>query len=69
MQRRVHEPNLRTAAATDIAGVAHDGSRKAVKSFEVVRLLRPAAADFEGEWAIVDSNHGPPPYQSGALTD
>ena len=22
-----------------------------------------------GEWAIVDSNHGPPPYQSGALTD
>ena len=20
-------------------------------------------------WAIVDSNHGPPPYQSGALTD
>ena len=21
------------------------------------------------EWAIVDSNHGPPPYQSGALTD
>src|SRR4029450_8129398 len=21
------------------------------------------------KWAIVDSNHGPPPYQSGALTD
>jgi hypothetical protein len=21
------------------------------------------------EWAIVDSNHGPPPYQSGALTN
>jgi hypothetical protein len=20
-------------------------------------------------WAIVDSNHGPPPYQSGALTN
>ena len=27
--------------------------------------------DPRGEevWAIVDSNHGPPPYQSGALTD
>jgi hypothetical protein len=23
----------------------------------------------EREWAIVDSNHGPPPYQSGALTN
>ena len=22
-----------------------------------------------GKWAIVDSNHGPPPYQSGALTN
>ena len=21
------------------------------------------------EWAILDSNQGPPPYQSGALTD
>jgi hypothetical protein len=21
------------------------------------------------QWAIVDSNHGPPPYQSGALTN
>ena len=21
------------------------------------------------KWAIVDSNHGPPPYQSGALTN
>ena len=29
-----------------------------------------AAADVEEqEWAIVDSNHGPPPYQSGALTN
>jgi hypothetical protein len=22
-----------------------------------------------GKWAILDSNQGPPPYQSGALTD
>jgi 8-oxo-dGTP pyrophosphatase MutT (NUDIX family) len=34
-----------------------------------------AATDLEEaakaalKWAIVDSNHGPPPYQSGALTD
>src|SRR5919197_172239 len=28
----------------------------------------PAAPDFERKrWAIVDSNHGPPPYQSGRL--
>jgi hypothetical protein len=25
--------------------------------------------DFSRLWAIVDSNHGPPPYQSGALTN
>jgi hypothetical protein len=24
---------------------------------------------FGDVWAIVDSNHGPPPYQSGALTN
>jgi 8-oxo-dGTP pyrophosphatase MutT (NUDIX family) len=30
-------------------------------------LEEPARAAVE--WAIVDSNHGPPPYQSGALTD
>jgi hypothetical protein len=23
----------------------------------------------DAKWAIVDSNHGPPPYQSGALTN
>jgi hypothetical protein len=23
----------------------------------------------EQEWAILDSNQGPPPYQSGALTN
>lgn len=27
------------------------------------------AARAAVEWAIVDSNHGPPPYQSGALTN
>ena len=36
------------------------------------RALTPptiAAMCAASEWAIVDSNHGPPPYQSGALTD
>jgi hypothetical protein len=29
------------------------------------------ARPFSGtpKWAILDSNQGPPPYQSGALTD
>jgi hypothetical protein len=30
---------------------------------------RKAERATPGRWAIVDSNHGPPPYQSGALTD
>ncbi len=29
----------------------------------------PAADLKDAGWAIVDSNHGPPPYQSGALTN
>jgi hypothetical protein len=29
----------------------------------------PFANDPLREWAILDSNQGPPPYQSGALTD
>jgi hypothetical protein len=42
---------------------------------EVGRMRRGKIKAPEGrrffcdEWAIVDSNHGPPPYQSGALTD
>jgi hypothetical protein len=32
-------------------------------------LFRGGAPDLFREWAIVDSNHGPPPYQSGALTN
>jgi hypothetical protein len=28
-----------------------------------------AIGDGAPKWAIVDSNHGPPPYQSGALTN
>jgi hypothetical protein len=32
-------------------------------------LFRGGPSDLFREWAIVDSNHGPPPYQSGALTN
>jgi uncharacterized cupin superfamily protein len=39
-----------------------DSPRDAYAPLPHWRLGRP-------EWAIVDSNHGPPPYQSGALTD
>jgi hypothetical protein len=30
---------------------------------------RMAGLLLTSSWAIVDSNHGPPPYQSGALTN
>ena len=45
-----------------------DERRAAVKEVAPEEL---AASDLEEavRWAIVDSNHGPPPYQSGALTD
>ena len=33
------------------------------------RPRRTLLIEARQEWAIVDSNHGPPPYQSGALTD
>jgi hypothetical protein len=31
--------------------------------FEVIMLRPPPQRTSNGEWAIVDSNHGPPPYQ------
>src|SRR6185437_6745075 len=34
----------------------------------VPRAHPPASLSEHGEWAILDSNQGPPPYQSGALT-
>ena len=37
-----------------------------------VQTPAPCCLNLQGEperWAIVDSNHGPPPYQSGALTN
>ena len=32
-------------------------------------VMAPKAPDFRRRWAILDSNQGPPPYQSGALTN
>jgi hypothetical protein len=32
-------------------------------------MLAEGGRTFVGEWAILDSNQGPPPYQSGALTN
>jgi hypothetical protein len=46
---------------------ANDGFSAGSEPVEVgMAAKRP---DFDREWAIVDSNHGPPPYQSGALTN
>ena len=42
-----------------------------VSAAVLVTLPPPARQARAGraQWAIVDSNHGPPPYQSGALTN
>jgi hypothetical protein len=36
---------------------------------KVVMVAAQPQPDFRAEWAILDSNQGPPPYQSGALTN
>ena len=59
--------NGESAAATDLGGRGSLALLEKSKPFEVVMPAK--RADFERRWAIVDSNHGPPPYQSGALTD
>jgi hypothetical protein len=46
---------------------ANDGIPGGGDPVEVVMVAK--RPDFERQWAIVDSNHGPPPYQSGALTN
>ena len=35
----------------------------------ILDSITPSGVQGPSRWAIVDSNHGPPPYQSGALTD
>src|SRR6266511_4990579 len=55
------------AAALDMRerGTRRLGGQEPAKSHHG----REAAGLFAAVWAIVDSNHGPPPYQSGALTN
>ena len=49
------EEALTKDAAQNPLGYAHHPKRPRVQG--------------PSKWAIVDSNHGPPPYQSGALTN
>src|SRR6185503_8331543 len=53
-------PTVRRNVGADVASSTVSGGLRAP-----VDIFRPPA----GKWAIVDSNHGPPPYQSGALTN
>ena len=58
---------LSFAAEAGFAGVGHYGLDREQKPSEVIMAAK--RPDFRRLWAIVDSNHGPPPYQSGALTN
>ena len=41
-----------SAAATDLAGAAQCGSCEGGDPIEVIMLRRPAAADFDRQWAV-----------------
>ena len=60
----------------DVRFVARLENAGEIRSPEGLELRWVAPEELVGSdleeavrWAIVDSNHGPPPYQSGALTD
>ena len=59
--------DARGAVAAADAGERFPAAKQAA-SGEPVRRARSRYLREE-EWAILDSNQGPPPYQSGALTD
>ena len=64
--------SARAAAATSSPSGAPAAQRPAsrrcaCRSARAQRLARTARLN-RGRWAILDSNQGPPPYQSGALT-
>jgi hypothetical protein len=50
-------------------GTMPDGNQSEQSEFAFKLIANPDDSEPERTWAIVDSNHGPPPYQSGALTD
>jgi hypothetical protein len=54
--------------AERLAGEALEPGERAECEQEHERQL-DREVEPELPWAIVDSNHGPPPYQSGALTN
>src|SRR5207253_6457095 len=71
-----HRPEERTRqiAGAEMAGAARAGfaGARSLASSEKPNRKKSSwleAPDFFRQWAIVDSNHGPPPYQSGALTN
>ena len=52
-----------STATSPVGPPSPTGARRARRAAPSEPPLRSA------RWAIVDSNHGPPPYQSGALTN
>ncbi len=64
--RGTHCLKQRSACAPDMAGAQRYLRVKGVPKDATPERKAKRARD---QWAIVDSNHGPPPYQSGALTD
>jgi 8-oxo-dGTP pyrophosphatase MutT (NUDIX family) len=72
----VGEPHMhidvRFAAQGEMGGELRSPEGLELRWFQIDDLEDPyirEAAEAARTWAIVDSNHGPPPYQSGALTD
>ena len=66
-----HDDDLDDSTKGTIAEIANDANfLLAVEDY--VRRTQPRPLSLStssaGEWAILDSNQGPPPYQSGALT-
>jgi 8-oxo-dGTP pyrophosphatase MutT (NUDIX family) len=64
--------DVRFAAQLDEAEEPSSPEGLELRWFRIDELEDPyiaEAAEAAMKWAIVDSNHGPPPYQSGALTD
>ncbi len=51
------------------AGFRDVSGNSSALSARCAGLTFSRASGRSGKWAIVDSNHGPPPYQSGALTN
>jgi hypothetical protein len=51
-----------------LAGPSHFGRTSQITRIRVATLSKTLGKGLR-QWAILDSNQGPPPYQRGALTD